>query len=177
MKLTRFIQLMLIILVFTVLTLTLKAGIYLKGYILDLIDVRFFATGGIEAIAGLWEFEDLSCIKTFGDVEDEIRGLSFSHDGDLLAIGTSKGTRDRESSLSIAIETGETVFKVKSPNGISSLAFHPSRLLLAVARDKHDCPEIKAELKGYEICKVCKGMNPRDYEKKEPTVKLYGMVS
>ena len=49
---------------------------------------RFYATGSADAIVGIWDANELICARTVSRMEWHIRTLSFSYDGQLLAIGS-----------------------------------------------------------------------------------------
>ena len=49
---------------------------------------RFYATGSADAIVGIWDANELICARTVSRMEWQIRTLSFSYDGQLLAIGS-----------------------------------------------------------------------------------------
>ena len=59
---------------------------------------RYFATGSADALVSVWDANELACIKTFARLEwpversknnfqyrSQVRTISFSHDGALLA--------------------------------------------------------------------------------------------
>lgn len=105
---------------------------------------RQLATGGCDAIVGLWDVQHMVCTHTVSRCDKFTRSVAFSHDSLLLASSTEEGGID----LALA-ETGEEVGKVKltkdSPNkgetknnakagGADEIAFHPKAYLLACAR-------------------------------------------
>ena len=49
---------------------------------------RRFATGGHDSLVCVWDVEEVVCTHTFSAVEYPIRGLSFSYDGELIAIAS-----------------------------------------------------------------------------------------
>jgi predicted acyltransferase len=50
---------------------------------------RYFATGGVEAIVGIWDMIDCTFVRSIAEkIEDQITGCAFSWDGVYLAIST-----------------------------------------------------------------------------------------
>ena len=49
---------------------------------------RYFATGGTDALYSLWDASELVCVRTFSRQESSVRSLSFSMDGQLLAVAS-----------------------------------------------------------------------------------------
>lgn len=125
----------------------------------------YFATGGVEAIVGLWELQDFTCIRTFSDLDEEVRGLSFSYDGELLAIGTANNV------VIVHVDSGDMVHTIKSvPDGVTKICWHPSKYLLAYSRSLHVC-KLRP---GNERCSVCNGETSR-YNRNEPSVGVFGL--
>lgn len=46
---------------------------------------RHFAVGAADALVSLWDQRDLTCLRTFPNMEWPIRSLAFSHDGEFIA--------------------------------------------------------------------------------------------
>ncbi|KAI9090069.1 WD40-repeat-containing domain protein [Phlyctochytrium arcticum] len=102
---------------------------------------RYFATGSADALICLWDAEEFVCIRTFSKLEWPIRTISFSGDGELLA----SGSEDRIINIS-AVETGETIHTITCSAAMNSVAWHPSKHILAYAGDDvssrdHKTPE------------------------------------
>ncbi|EPZ32754.1 WD40 repeat-like protein [Rozella allomycis CSF55] len=94
---------------------------------------RYLAVGSADALASLWELDTLTCLKTFTEMEWPIRCLSFSHDGEFLAMASE------DSHILICnTETGKQVFKVPSNSATNSIAWHPNKYQLAYACDDND---------------------------------------
>ncbi|KAJ3045171.1 hypothetical protein HK097_001266 [Rhizophlyctis rosea] len=91
---------------------------------------RHFATGGADAIVCLWDLEDFACVRTFYSLEWPVRTISFSFDGEFLASGSEDNFIDIS-----AVDTGETIHTVKCNAAMNSVAWHPSKYLLAYAGD------------------------------------------
>lgn len=94
---------------------------------------RYFATGGADALVGLWHAQELVCLRTIGDAEWPIRSMSFSFDGRLLA------TASEDACICINfVDTGELVHKIDTSDGTTGVAWHPTQLLLAFSGDGKD---------------------------------------
>ncbi|KAJ3020855.1 hypothetical protein HKX48_000085 [Thoreauomyces humboldtii] len=91
---------------------------------------KYFATGSADALICLWDIEDLTCLRTFGTLEWPVRTLSISYDGELIA----SGSEDRVIDIA-AIETGERIHTIQCSAATNSIAWHPSKHLLAYAND------------------------------------------
>eukprot|EP00128_Syssomonas_multiformis_P018851 Colp12_sorted_trinity150504_noHs@18672 len=91
---------------------------------------KYFATGAADAVVGIWDAHELVCVRTLNKLEQPVRSLSFSHDGQLL------GSASEEPVIEIAyVETGETVCRLDTNGAVSGIAWHPSKLLLAYCTD------------------------------------------
>eukprot|EP00035_Acanthoeca_spectabilis_P036322 m.38918 g.38918 ORF g.38918 m.38918 type:complete len:322 (-) comp7897_c0_seq1:4644-5609(-) len=87
---------------------------------------RYFATGGADALVGLWHATELICLRTIGHAEWPVRAMSFSFDGRLLA------TASEDTYICINfVDTGELVHKIDTSDGTTAVAWHPNQLLLA----------------------------------------------
>ncbi|XP_065194153.1 THO complex subunit 3-like [Sycon ciliatum] len=97
---------------------------------------KYFATGSADALATLWDLDELVCVRTFSRLDWPVRSLSFSHDGQMLA----SASEDLFIDISM-VETGEAVCQVTCNAPTFSVAWHPSKHLLAFAcddKDKHE---------------------------------------
>ncbi|KNC97001.1 uncharacterized protein SPPG_07817 [Spizellomyces punctatus DAOM BR117] len=102
---------------------------------------KYFATGSADALICLWDIEEFICVRTFGKLEWPIRTISFSYDGELIA----SGSEDRIIDIS-AVETGESVHTIQCNAAMNSVAWHPTKHILAYAGDDvggrdHKTPE------------------------------------
>lgn len=102
---------------------------------------RRFAVGSADALTSIWDTREMACIATVGRLEWPVRSVSISHDGLFLA------SASEDSFIDIAwVETGEQVCRV--PSGVNvahSVAWHPSKHILAFAGDEIDARSGRAE--------------------------------
>lgn len=97
-------------------------------------DGAWLATGGGDAVVGIWDVASMCCTHTVARCTKFTRSVAFSHDSKYLA-------SSQEDSIDLAsASTGELVGKVPlggRPNrtgGADEIAFHPRNYLLACAR-------------------------------------------
>jgi THO complex subunit 3 len=94
---------------------------------------RYFACGGADALTTLWDLQELFCIQTYGQLDWPIRTLSISYDGDYIALGSEEQFIDI-----VNVSTGERECTVKSMATTNTIAWHPSKYVLAFASDETD---------------------------------------
>ncbi|KAJ3505953.1 hypothetical protein NMY22_g17404 [Coprinellus aureogranulatus] len=87
---------------------------------------RYLASGGIDSIVNLFDLEDWISAKTITSCEHSINSLSFSHDGEYLAVSTTGPYVDI-----CATETGLSMHRVPAPAPAPVVAWHPSRYVVA----------------------------------------------
>ena len=90
------------------------------------------ATGGSDAIVGLWDVDSMVCTNTIARCSKFTRSVAFSHDSIFVASSSEEDGID----LAMA-STGELVGKVflgRPKGGADEIAFHPKAHLLACAR-------------------------------------------
>ena len=90
------------------------------------------ATGGSDAVVGLWDVDSMVCTHTIPRCTKFTRSVAYSHDSLLLASSSEEDGID----LALA-ETGELLGKVslgRPMGGADEIAFHPKAHLLACAR-------------------------------------------
>ena len=92
-----------------------------------------FAVGGADAVVSVWSASELVCLRTCTRLEWPVRTLSFSHDGAYLASGSEDTCIDVAS-----VATGEQARSIPTGAPMNSVAWHPSKLLLAFAGDDKD---------------------------------------
>ncbi|KAJ3325916.1 hypothetical protein HDV06_002301 [Boothiomyces sp. JEL0866] len=92
---------------------------------------RYFCTGGADAVAILWDLEYLLAIQTFSRSDTPIRSISFSHDGELLALSSE------DSKIEIVhAESGELIHTIKTNASVPCVAWNPSKQLLAYSANE-----------------------------------------
>lgn len=104
-------------------------------YCLDYSPCRTrLATGGADALVGLWNLQEMTCSSTVGRLHQFIRSVSFSHDSKLLASCSAERYIDIANA-----DTGEKVGHIETKFGAVEIAFNPKSYALAYASDvPHD---------------------------------------
>jgi len=92
-----------------------------------------FAVGGADAMVSVWSVRELACVRTCARLEWPVRTLSFSHDCAYLASGSEDLLIDIAN-----VATGEQAHVISSSAPMNSVAWHPTKLLLAFAGDDKD---------------------------------------
>ena len=92
-----------------------------------------FAVGGADAMVSVWDATELCCVRTCTRLEWPVRTLSFSHDCQYLASGSEDKVFDVAS-----VATGEQAHSIPNNAPMNSVAWHPTKLLLAYAGDDKD---------------------------------------
>ncbi|KAJ3412808.1 THO complex subunit 3 [Chytridiales sp. JEL 0842] len=92
---------------------------------------RYMATGSSDALVSLWDLDDLVCVRTFGRLDWPVRTISFSHDGELIASGSEDHLIDISH-----VESGERVHKIQLNAAVNTVAWHPTKYMLAYAGDE-----------------------------------------
>lgn len=93
-------------------------------------DNRYMLTGGGDAVVNVWDLEEWICLRSINQIEGLVRSISVNSISECVAIGTD----DRNISIA-SIHTGETLHSFKTGAKTKSLAWHPSKLLLAYASE------------------------------------------
>ncbi|CAG4973506.1 THO complex subunit 3 [Colias croceus] len=101
---------------------------------------RYFATGSADALVSLWDTSELACLRVFSRLEWPVRTLSFSFDGRLLASASEDHIIDIGDT-----ETGEKVAEIPVQAATFTVAWHPSRYLIAYACEDKEPPERKRD--------------------------------
>lgn len=97
-------------------------------------DGKRLATGGSDAIVGLWDTEDMVCTHTNIRRTKFLRSVSFSHDSQYMASSTEEDGIDIASAED-ASWAGTIQFGRRGGGGADEVAFHPKKPnVLACAR-------------------------------------------
>ncbi|KAF9100305.1 hypothetical protein BGX27_000451 [Mortierella sp. AM989] len=94
---------------------------------------RYLATGSADALVDLWDLDEYVCVRTFGQLNWPIRTISFSFDGEFIA----SASEDLAIDISL-VESGESVHTVVCHAAMNTVAWHPSKYLLAYAGDEQE---------------------------------------
>ncbi|KAG0143718.1 hypothetical protein CROQUDRAFT_134822 [Cronartium quercuum f. sp. fusiforme G11] len=93
---------------------------------------RYIAVGGADSTVSLLDLEEFYCVKTFAHLDSDVRTISFSYDGDFIAVAGKDLFIDISS-----VSSGTQVRKIDNLTyPINSLAWHPSKYFLAYAGDE-----------------------------------------
>ncbi|KAG0009193.1 hypothetical protein BGZ80_002642 [Entomortierella chlamydospora] len=85
---------------------------------------RYLATGSADALVNLWDLDEYVCVRTFGQ-------LNF--DGEFIA----SASEDLAIDISL-VESGESVHTITCHAAMNTVAWHPSKYLLAYAGDEQE---------------------------------------
>lgn len=98
---------------------------------------EYFAVGSNDAIASIWDGENLACFQAIERLEWPIKTVSFSYDSRYLASGSE------DHFIDIAdIHTGEQVAAIDVNSPTLTLDFHPKDYILAYALDEHEYRDV-----------------------------------
>ncbi|CAA7260119.1 unnamed protein product [Cyclocybe aegerita] len=87
---------------------------------------RYLASGGFDSIVNMFDLNDWICAKTITVCENAINALSFSHDGEYLAIANGGNYIDI-----CATETGMPMHRVPALAPSPTVTWHPSKYVIA----------------------------------------------
>ncbi|CAK5263112.1 unnamed protein product [Mycena citricolor] len=87
---------------------------------------RYLASGGFDSIVNLFDVEEWICTHTITACDHRINGISFSHDGEYLAIGSAGSYVEI-----CGTETGLSLHRVPTSAPATAVTWHPSRHALA----------------------------------------------
>lgn len=98
-------------------------------------DGKQLATGGSDAVVGLWDVPSMSCCHTATGRTKFVRSVAFSPDGNALAIATEEDAVELVDAASMASIGLANLGQRPRSAGAEDVTFHPtSRYLLACAR-------------------------------------------
>ncbi|KAI0638425.1 WD40 repeat-like protein [Trametes polyzona] len=110
---------------------------------------RYLASGGHDSIVNLFDVSEWICVRTITACDYSINALSFSHDGEFIAIANAGSyidivsrpiTRSRASGIprltsrpfaQCAVETGVPLHRVPANGPSPTVSWHPSKHVIA----------------------------------------------
>ncbi|KZW04381.1 WD40 repeat-like protein [Exidia glandulosa HHB12029] len=98
---------------------------------------KYLATGGADSIVSLIDLEQWLPVRAFSSTETTVNALSFSHDGEYLAIAG-----DHQYVELVASETGQVMHRVPGVTAAQSVAWHPSKHILAYCGEHAPDPKV-----------------------------------
>ncbi|KAI0041311.1 WD40 repeat-like protein [Auriscalpium vulgare] len=87
---------------------------------------RYLASGGHDSIVNMFDTDEWICARTITSCEHSITDLSFSHDGEFLAIASTGPYIDI-----CATETGAPMHRVPALAPSPTVTWHPSKYVIA----------------------------------------------
>ncbi|EJD01319.1 WD40 repeat-like protein [Fomitiporia mediterranea MF3/22] len=87
---------------------------------------RYLASGGNDSIIDIFDMTEWICVNTITCCDHSITSLSFSHDGEYLAVASQGSYIDV-----CAVETGLPLHRIQSIGPASAVTWHPSKHVLA----------------------------------------------
>ncbi|KAL1946454.1 hypothetical protein VTO73DRAFT_14558 [Trametes versicolor] len=87
---------------------------------------RYLASGGNDSIVNLFDVSEWVCVRTITACDHSITALSFSHDGEFIAIANAGNYIDI-----CAVETGVPLHRVAAQGPSVTVSWHPSKHIIA----------------------------------------------
>ncbi|KAI0650495.1 WD40 repeat-like protein [Trametes meyenii] len=87
---------------------------------------RYLASGGNDSIVNLFDMSEWICVRTITACDHSITALSFSHDGEFIAIANAGNYIDI-----CAVETGMPLHRVPALGPSPTVSWHPSKHIIA----------------------------------------------
>ncbi|KAG6850912.1 hypothetical protein H0H93_006738 [Arthromyces matolae] len=87
---------------------------------------RYLASGGFDSIVNMFDLNEWICARTITVSENAINALSFSYDGEYLAIANAGNYMDI-----CATETGVPLHRVPTLAPSPTVSWHPSKYVIA----------------------------------------------
>lgn len=94
---------------------------------------RYLASGGLDGIVNLFDLDEWICARTITSCDHSINAVSFSYDGEYLALATAGPYVDI-----CATETAAPLHRVPSPGPAPTVAWHPSQHAIAYCSKQRD---------------------------------------
>jgi len=91
------------------------------------------ATGGQDALVGLWDVAEMVCTNTIGRMTKFLRSVTFSHDSKVLASSSEETLIDLADA-----NTGEKLSEISTRHGADEMAWNPKYYALAYASGEPD---------------------------------------
>ncbi|EYC23492.1 hypothetical protein Y032_0015g2677 [Ancylostoma ceylanicum] len=86
------------------------------------------AVGASDALCSIWSVDEMICERNLGRLDYPVRAVAFSHDNQLIAVGSE------DHSIDIAyVNDGSRVHEIRLDGEVYSVAWHPQQLMLAFA--------------------------------------------
>jgi len=113
---------------FPTLTVSESPAAHVGGTVALALDPRgrYLASGGHDSIVNLFDLSDWICSRTITSCEYSINALSFSYDGEYLAIANAGTYIDIS-----ATETGMPLHRVPALAPSPTVTWHPSKYVIA----------------------------------------------
>lgn len=133
---------------------------------------KYFALGANDAVASVWDSDNLACIQAIDRPDKPITAVSFSYDSKYLATGSE------DSLIDVAdIHTGEQFFPLDVKHQTLSLDFHPKDYILAYALNEPElikCSTDKYSADKYSTEKYGTERSSMEKNRDVGTIKMVG---
>ncbi|KAJ8473691.1 hypothetical protein ONZ51_g7706 [Trametes cubensis] len=87
---------------------------------------KYLASGGRDSIVNLFDLSEWICVRTITACDNAINALSFSYDGEFIAIANAGNYIDI-----CAVETGMPLHRVPALGASPTVSWHPSKYVIA----------------------------------------------
>jgi THO complex subunit 3 len=108
---------------------------------------KWFASGAADALVCVWDIHEMICVKTYTEIETQVRQLSFSFDGSILAAASE----DVNICL-FNVENEELIYKIKCKGPQHTISWNPKSYVLAYAGEEKDKDKNKSEEGAIHVC-------------------------
>ena len=112
-----------------------------RGHTSSIVVLRFdptfthFATGAGDSIVCIWDAAEVTCVRTIDRAESQIRGVSFSHTGEHIAIASGDRDDAHKTLDVVRVGDGTRVKALSAKDGVNFLGWSPHGNILAYAMD------------------------------------------